>query len=183
MKIVLLDGSPAGVAGDLTPWGSHFAVGLKARGHDVEHVVLRDMELHPCTGCFACWLRTPGRCIIPDDAESLCRSFIAADLVISLSPLIMGLFSALLKKALDRMVPLVLPHLTMNESGEMHHHPRYGRRPMLAAVVGEEPDTSPQDLEIVRCFFERNALNLAAPLLFFGTCSREGEIFDAIDRL
>ena len=183
MKIIVMDGSLQDDSRETGTRAASFTELLRGRGHSVDLFPLGSMDIHPCTGCFSCWFRTPGRCVIPDEMESLYRSITQADLAVFSSPLSMGLFSSRLKNALDRLIPLVLPHLTII-SGEMHHHPRYVRRPLLAAVVGEEPDTEQEDLEIVRNLFERNALNLGGRLALF-RCWSEGEeaIADAIDSL
>lgn len=183
MKIVMLDGSLPGDSRNTNGRAEALGGILRQRGHTVELFPLGDMDLHPCTGCFSCWFRTPGRCVIPDGMEAIYPSFVHADLAVFSSPLIMGLFTSRLKNVLDRLIPVVLPHLTVI-SGEMHHHPRYGRRPLLGAVVGEEPDTEQEDLEIVRSLFERNALNLGGHLALFGCWSQGEEVLaDAINHL
>ncbi|MDE6419590.1 MAG: hypothetical protein K2K87_03570 [Lachnospiraceae bacterium] len=27
-------------------------------------------EIHPCIGCFGCWIKTPGKCVIHDGYEN-----------------------------------------------------------------------------------------------------------------
>jgi multimeric flavodoxin WrbA len=48
------------------------------------------MKIHHCLGCFNCWVKTPGTCSIHDDEAEVTRRYIASDLVILASPLIMG---------------------------------------------------------------------------------------------
>lgn len=182
MRIMIVNGNPVG-EDPFDEYLDDLAEGLKQRGHDLERFDLREMKLIPCTGCFSCWFRTPGLCVLPDDSDRIRRSFVHADLALFTSPLIMGLFSALLKNLLDKLVPLVLPHLTVVE-GEVHHHLRYRRQPMLGAILGEEDDTTGEDLAIVHALFERNALNVGGRMALFETTARsKGEILDAIDSL
>ena len=35
---------------------------------DVVSFDLSHMKIAPCVGCFGCWTRTPGKCVIRDDA-------------------------------------------------------------------------------------------------------------------
>lgn len=182
MRILMVDGCPAG-EGPFVEYLDILAEGLTGRGHALERFNLREMQLVPCTGCFSCWLKTPGLCVVPDDTDQIRRSFVHADLVLFATPLIMGLSSSLLKNALDKLIPLVLPHLRVVE-GEVHHRLRYRKQPRLGVLVGNEGDTTEEDLDIVRTLFERNALNLGGRLAIFGTTSSSKEgLIDAIDRL
>lgn len=37
-----------------------------AREGEYGAVVRPDSPIRPCTGCFGCWVRTPGQCVIRD---------------------------------------------------------------------------------------------------------------------
>ena len=32
-------------------------------------IILRRQTIHPCIGCFGCWVKTPGKCVIHDGYE------------------------------------------------------------------------------------------------------------------
>ena len=32
---------------------------------------LSALNISPCLGCFGCWVKTPGKCVIPDDAHKV----------------------------------------------------------------------------------------------------------------
>ena len=40
-------------------------------GADSCLVDLSSRKIAACTGCFSCWTRTPGRCVIRDDAVKI----------------------------------------------------------------------------------------------------------------
>jgi len=45
---------------------------LRSLRWEAENLILRDIEIAPCMGCFGCWVQTPGVCLIDDAArESL----------------------------------------------------------------------------------------------------------------
>ncbi len=132
MKTLILDGSPAG-----DPMGERlFALLgplLASRGHEVERVVLRERRIANCAGCFNCWLKTPGICMIDDDSRELTGKFVGSGMVISLTPLTFGVYSPELKRMYDRLIPNVSPFFT-TVHGETHHRKRYHRYPDLMTI-------------------------------------------------
>jgi multimeric flavodoxin WrbA len=140
---------------------------LKMRddGHHVEQLLLRNMKIKPCVGCFNCWLKTPGLCSIMDDAHEVSRRYIQSNLVILASPLIMGFVSSLLKNAIDRNIPIVHPHLE-DVGGEVHHRKRYDAYPVISFLLEKEPFTDDEDIAIISDIFRREAINVRSILGF-----------------
>ena len=138
---------------------------LSTQGHSVKELMLRDMNYNPCRGCFNCWVKTPGLCVYKDDGDILCKEFLNSDLVILASPIIMGYPSAIVKNALDRIIPLIHPYLE-DVNGEVHHKKRYKKYPSLALILEKGEDTDAEDIEIITEIFERSALNLQSSLKF-----------------
>ena len=68
----------------------------------VETVVLREKKIAWCTGCFGCWTKTPGTCVIDDFGRILANKVVQSDLMIYLTPVTFGGYSSELKKAIDR---------------------------------------------------------------------------------
>ncbi len=91
---------------------------------DVRSFILRQFNITNCTGCFDCWLKTPGLCRFNDDGQQIAEAYIKSDLVIFYTPLTFGGYSSELKKALDRIICLIAPFF-MKINGETHHQPRY----------------------------------------------------------
>ena len=81
---------------------------------------LNAADMHPCTGCFNCWLKTPGECIFSDDASAFVRDIVNADRVMFLCPVTWGGYSPSLKILLDRSICRVLPFFETYK-GETHH--------------------------------------------------------------
>jgi hypothetical protein len=134
---------------------------LKSRGWEGEAFLLNRLDIHDCTGCFGCWVKTPGVCVIPDASQEIAKTFIQSDLVIYLTPVTFGGYSSELKKALDRIICLLSPFF-MKVKGEVHHRPRYEQYPRLMGVGM----LSIKDDEMERIFstlVERNAINSHAP--------------------
>lgn len=88
---------------------------------------LRKITVKDCTGCFSCWLKTPGRCI-HKDLDEFYKAYLAADKVIIFSKVTQGFVSGGLKTLFDRLIPLYLPYITY-KTGESMHLPRYEKYP------------------------------------------------------
>lgn len=157
MKALILDGSRDGDS--LTPVAVlGMTSALAKRADDVKRVMLRELAIGPCAGCFGCWTRTPGECVYEDDARDVLRSYVGSDIVVYATPVTFGGYSSQLKKMLDRFIPVLDPRFTI-VGGEVHHLLRYRRYPK---TIGLGTLPSP-DLEAERIFAKlvsRNGLNV-----------------------
>jgi multimeric flavodoxin WrbA len=136
------------------------AAELARLGLTTQSVTMRELQVAPCLGCFDCWTRSPGVCKTKDAGRDLARAHVRANLVAYVTPVTFGGYSSELKKAIDRMICVELPFFT-RVGGEVHHRPRYARRPALLVIgILREPDPAQERTfhELVR----RNAVNLQA---------------------
>ncbi len=134
---------------------------LGRQGWKVELHIIRDMDITPCKGCFLCWTRTPGICVLRDDGRKPPQSMPHSDILVLMGPCFFGTHSPLLKKALDRCIPFLLPFFRKIH-GEVHHKLRYRNPPCLLAVITERPDE--QESATYHRLIERNAINLGSPM-------------------
>jgi multimeric flavodoxin WrbA len=183
MKIAILNGNPDGADQALDRYLVELKGVLSDAGHDVTLLMLHDMDIKYCTGCFGCWLKTPGECVARDDSAVVCRQMINSGFVLWASPIIMGFASALLKKMVDKTIPLVHPYFAMVQ-GEYHHRARYKRYPLFGALWEKRGDTDDRDIDIVNDIFSRTALNFKSRLaLTCLTSDPVAEVADEINRL
>lgn len=180
MKITLVDGSP--VTAKNQQFTTDLAIELDKLGHQVLLFRISDMNIKFCKGCWTCWVRTPGVCVHRDDMPELYRSYLASDLVLHYSPMMMGFVSSLLKTVNDRSVPLVHPYGELVQ-GECHHRARYEAYPLMGLIV-DPADADAEDLRITRTLYERMALNLKTSLAFFSTSLRPMDdlVYDIIQK-
>ena len=156
MKALILDGFRHDDAGaELMPQivESEFA----KRGWSSERLVLRDMAIAPCKGCFSCWVTTPGECGIEDAGRDVARKMIQSDFMVFLTPVTLGGYSSTLKKAIDRLIPNVLPFYRV-VGGEVHHAPRYEKYPRLGAI-GVIPQSNSEVSKLFNKLVKRNSVN------------------------
>ncbi len=154
---------------------------LEQASREVQSVILNSDEIKPCLGCFGCWVKTPGLCVITNDsANDLAHQLIQADAVVILSKLTYGGVSPDVKAFLDRSIPNISPFFEIYH-GEMHHRMRYKKFPCWITIgygdsTGDERETF---LELA----ERNALNLRPPKHFCLTIQNSEECSGAIQSL
>ncbi|TFH42705.1 MAG: flavodoxin family protein [Chrysiogenales bacterium] len=181
MKLLVINGNPSAQNNAFDAFINELISRSDSAGHQVHRFVLRDMKVKPCTGCFACWVKTPGLCSIKDDGIEIARQFIASDHVIIASPLVMGFVSAIAKNAFDRNIPLVHPHLE-DVDGEAHHKKRYDKYPTISFLLQKEPFTDDEDIAIVSDIFKRESINVRSTLGFVRFIdSPVQEVLDAIN--
>jgi len=157
MKALVLDGSREGET--LTPVAVQgMTSALAARGIEVERVELRELAIGPCTGCFGCWTRTPGECVIEDGARDVLRSYVGSDIVAYVTPVTFGGYSSQLKKLLDRFIPVLDPRFTIVK-GEVRHLLRYPRYPKTIGL-GTLPSPDPEAERLFAALVARNGLNV-----------------------
>ena len=80
--------------------------------------------IKPCVGCFGCWVKEPGECVIKDGYEKMGALIHKADEVTVISRYSYGGFSSFVKNVFDRSIGWVLPYFEIYEN-EMHHKKRY----------------------------------------------------------
>jgi len=133
---------------------------LRNRGLATTPFTLAEMNIKPCRGCFSCWVKTPGVCIIRDDEEAVLCSLATCELTVWLTPITFGGYSPDLKKAMDRAIPILLPFFKKMH-GEIHHPQRYALKRRLLAI-GTLPNRDDESERVFRHLVGRNAINLAA---------------------
>lgn len=156
--VCILDGGRSGATD-----GARDAVAAlaAARGFKTTVFRLRDVEIAPCRGCFACWVKTPGICIVDDAAREIAQAVARSDLLVYVTPVTFGGYSSELKKGVDRLIPLILPYFTF-VGREVHHIRRYRHYASLLAVgVLPRPDEIQE--RIFRKLVRRNSINFHAP--------------------
>jgi multimeric flavodoxin WrbA len=185
MKITILNGNPDAGNTTFDAYVKHLTETLTTRQHQAITLPLRDMDIKYCTGCWGCWVKTPGECVARDDLADVCRAVINADFVLLASPVCMGFPSALLKKTVEKLIPLIHPYSALAQ-GEAHHMARYDKYPLMGLLLekrgdANDADVHPEDIQIISDIFSRTALNFKTQLAFTElTSTPASEVAEAI---
>ncbi len=104
MKKVLIVSTSPRANSNSEALANAFAKGSQAAGHEAEVISLRGKTVNFCQGCFVCQEKL--RCVIRDDADSICQKALNADVLVFATPIYYYEMSGQLKTLLDRLNPL-----------------------------------------------------------------------------
>lgn len=139
MKILVFNGSPKSERSNTLKLTNSFLEGIsEATETEIEIIDINKLNLKECRGCFCCWNKTPGKCIINDDMEGIIQKQLEADVIIWSFPLYYFSLPSRLKTVIDRQLPMNLPFMDSSEiSGG--HKARYdlsGKRYVAISTCG-----------------------------------------------
>lgn len=103
MRIVSINGSPKGKSSNTNVMLQALLRGLRSPDTEVHEITLAEKEVRYCRGCYTCWTKTPGRCVIDDDMNALISLMQDTDLFLIGSPLYFNNISGTLKVFIDRL--------------------------------------------------------------------------------
>lgn len=123
MKVLVLNGSPKKQS-DTFRMTEAFLRGLNKTGeHEVHVIRVIEKKIAPCRGCFGCWQRSDGHCVIDDDQNGILDLYRTADLILWSFPLYCYGMPSHLKALLDRTIPLIKMKMVQDASGRVRHEP------------------------------------------------------------
>jgi multimeric flavodoxin WrbA len=115
---------------------------FRADGHELDRANILDYRVQGCGECMACKKGTVELCSIGDDANSLYRRMVAADLVLIAAPVFCWGFPAQIKGLIDRMFCM------MDFDGERPDARRLQGKPMGLLLTGGGDEANNGDLVI-----------------------------------
>jgi len=121
-------------------------------------IISDDGSIKPCIGCFGCWIKTPGQCVIRDNYGDMGEALSKCDELILISRCTYGGFSPFVKNVLDRSISYIHPFFVI-KNGEMHHRLRYKRHFSMSVYFYGNKLTE-QDKSIAQSLVKANAINL-----------------------
>lgn len=132
MKVLVLNGSPKSEYSNTMQLTHAFLDGTQ--WSDTEIIDAAKTDVKSCLGCFSCWNKTPGKCIIDDEMNEILAKMIAADVIVWSFPLYYFGIPGGLKNLIDRQLPLELPFMAKDaETGG--HPPRYDLKHQKHIVI------------------------------------------------
>ena len=114
-----------------------------------------DKSINACIGCWSCWLKTPGRCVMKDQMSESYSDYINSDTVILLMDTVQGFISHQAKAFLDRTIPHYIPYIKIVD-GECHHLARYQSYPDMIFYYDSDGLTN-QEEQVIEDYLYRTA--------------------------
>lgn len=112
--------------------------GARERGHRIERLWLRRLEVSPCTACDGC--RRGPICIVRDGMDRVYAALHHADIVVVATPIYFYSMSGWLKPMVDRLYSLI----------DAQSRPRLARGKKLYVITCQEEDEVADGRSVVR---------------------------------
>lgn len=126
-----------------------------------ETVVVSDNgTIKNCIGCYGCWVKTPGQCVIKDEYQQMGALLSEADRVMIFSRCLLGGYSPFIKNVLDRSISYLLPFFKA-KGKETHHQQRYPAQFALEVHFYGE-NLSDREKSVAEKLVQANAVNFDA---------------------
>jgi hypothetical protein len=123
-------------------------------GLEVHKFYPHKMTIGPCTGCWTCWLRTPGECALKDDFQQIIDVYLRADYLLIAAPLYYSGFPATVKNVIDRFFVMLEPSQHRSARGDTQHPTRHGRHPKTVLISScGFPEAG--NFDLIRAHFRR----------------------------
>lgn len=165
MRITVFYGSVHKQRGNTYVIIREFVEGARGAGAEVDVVLLAEKKIRDCIACLKCWTQTPGRCVQRDDMAELLDAFLASDLVVIATPVYNHNVTGILKTFLDRLTPIVDPHLVKMDNGMTGHVKNRQAFPKFGLIAtGALPEQACCDF--VSRYFHRLAVDLYTEVIF-----------------
>lgn len=101
-------------------------------GTETDSIIISDDgSIHNCIGCFGCWTKTPGACVLKDSYNNMGELLSKCDELVIISECVYGSYSPFVRNVLDRSLPYLLPYFE-KRNNETHHKMRYANKIALS---------------------------------------------------
>lgn len=155
---------------------------LNSKGFTTKSRKIVGSEFKPCIGCFGCWVKTPGLCILQGDkANEINNDLVNSQVLVILTQIQYGSYSSDVKKYLDRQIPNISPFFAII-NGETHHQKRYNNYPCFVGI-GYSTNVSDAEKKTFQTLVQRNSINFHAPKTLALVIDNEGNISKEMSEL
>lgn len=128
-------------------------------GMDTDCITISDDgTIRNCIGCFGCWTKTPGTCVLKDNYSNMGELLSKCHELIIISECFYGSYSPFVRNVLDRSLPYTLPYFE-KRNGETHHKMRYSNKIALTAYFYGE-HVSEREQKTAKALVIANGINL-----------------------
>ncbi|WRS27183.1 flavodoxin family protein [Oscillospiraceae bacterium MB08-C2-2] len=125
---------------------------------DADTIIISDNgTIRHCIGCFGCWIKTPGVCVLKDGYSNMGELLSQCDELIIISQCVYGSYSPFIRNVWDRSIPYLLPYF-ITKNAETHHKSRY-QNTFLLSVHFYGDNITQEERETATALVEANGVN------------------------
>ena len=130
---------------------------LRNNINNLKWIDLSSLKIANCTGCFGCWTRTPGKCMIRDDAVKVYPIIAKSDTLLYVSRVKYGGYDTVMKTMLERAIPIQKAFIRI--LNDETHHVQRDVVPKKATIIAYG-NISNEEQELFKSLVARNAYNM-----------------------
>ena len=145
MRLVIYDISQEEIHRLVPPDAETFLIGKEA-------------DICNCIGCFGCWIKEPGECVLKDGYNHTAEKMAQCEEVVLITRCCYGGYSPFVKNVIDRSIGYGHPYFQVVHN-EMHHKRRYTNEFALRVFFYGE-DITQREKETAKNYVSANARNL-----------------------
>lgn len=124
---------------------------------NLKWIDLSSLKIANCTGCFGCWTKTPGKCMIRDDAVKVYPIIAKSDTLLYISRVKYGGYDTVMKTMLERAIPIQKAFIRI--LNDETHHVQRDVVPKKATIIAYG-NISNEEQELFKSLVARNAYNM-----------------------
>ncbi len=130
---------------------------ISIENKEIKYIDLSSLKITNCVGCFGCWTKTPGKCVIRDDATKVYPYIAKSDTLLYVSHVKYGCYDTIMKTMLERAIPIQQAFIRIH-NGETHHIQR-DVAPKKATIIAYG-SLSKEEKVIFKELVSRNSHNM-----------------------
>jgi len=121
MKVLAFNSSPNRQNGNTALILNPFLKGMKQAGAEIDLYYTKTLKINPCQACYACIMKTHGKCTQQDDMQQLNLKLKEADIIVFATPLYFDGMTSTMKTLIERLwLPSGIPYLEVRK-GRVRH--------------------------------------------------------------
>ncbi len=124
---------------------------------DIKFIDLSALKIINCVGCYGCWTKTPGKCVIRDDAVKVYPCIAKSDALLYITKVKYGGYDTIMKTMLERALPVQQAFIRLLH-GEAHHVQRDVA--LKKATIVAYGNIEDQEKDVFKQLVARNAHNM-----------------------
>ena len=128
--------------------------------NDIKYINISNLNIKKCLGCFQCWIKTPSKCIIKDDAIGVYTNIAKAKNIMYISKIIFGSYDTKFKTMLERSIPTQQAFIRLYKNETHHIQRNVNPKNAIIIVYSDKTKISEDEKIVFKNLVKRNSYNM-----------------------